>query len=228
MIARAWNARIALVLALAPALAALPGCTSARPIEVIRESGDNRMRGGNYEQARDEYAEIASRQPGDWEAQYKLGLCMIQTKEYSGARRALEIANAHQSDNQDVANALAEAIFLQGDENRLFAFLRERATRTQTVAAHLQLAKYAMALNDPDTAQVAVNTAIEIDGAKTTEPYLAASQLAERLGHMDEAVNYLRQGLGINPYDSRVRDRLRQLGENLDTVSPLPPGRPGA
>ena len=41
---------------------------------------------------------------------------------------------------------------------------------------------------------------------------------------MDQAIAYLRQGLGANPYDNRVRDRLRQLGEDPDKTAPLPPG----
>lgn len=215
----------AVALTLAATTLTLPGCMSQRrPIEVIRESGDNRYRGGDYAGARDEYAEITSVYPGDWQAQYKMGVSMIETRQYDRARQALEQAyTLHPT--QDVAEALAKAIFLQKDENRLFAFLRERASSTRSVPAYLELAHYAMAMNDPDSAQVAVDTAIEVDQGKSAGPYLEAAILQDRLGHRDIAINRLRQAYGINPYDTRVHEMLRQLGEDPFRIKPIPPGR---
>jgi len=212
----------------------LAGCATAqRPTEAIRESADHYFRIGDFEAARDEYAEIVSRWPGDWHAQYRLGLCFLETGELSPARRALEIAytRIHERravqprDDQDVANALAEAMFRQGDESRLFAFLRERASSMQTVETHRQLGRYSMEMNDPDSARVAFDTAIQIDGGLTTEPYIDAAMLAERLGQLDEAIRRLRQAYGIKPEDRRVTDKLTALGENVATITPLPPGR---
>jgi len=214
-----------MVLAAICSLGTLQGCQQARPIEAVRTTGDQKFSGGNYAGARDEYAEIVSRYPGDWQAQYQLGLCMIQTEEYAAARRSLEIAYAAKPQRQDVADALAEAIYRQGDENRLFAFLRERADKTQSVPAYLQLGRYAMELNDPDSAQTALDTAIEIDEGKTTEPYLESAVLADRLGQSDAAMTRLRQAMGINPYDTRVKAMLQKYGEDPSKVAPLPPGR---
>lgn len=200
------------------------GCGS-RPTETIRASGDYRFKQGNYAMARDEYAEIVARYPGDWQAQYMLGRSLLRTNDFSGARRALEIAYSSRPDDPAIAEALAEVMLAQGDESRLFAFLRERATRAQTVESHLMLARYAMEMNDPDSAQRAVDTAIQIDNGRTTDPYLAAASLAERLGQLDTAVHRLRQAKGVNHNDVRVREKLRELGEDPATVLPLPPGR---
>ena len=216
----------------------LSACVSDRPTDTIRASGDHRFKAGDFTLARDEYAEIVSRLPGDWEAQYKLGLCMMKTAELSGphraaelsgARRALEVAYSaaarpHDRD-QEVADALAEVMFQQKDESRLFAFLRERATTTQTIPAYIQLAHYSIELGDPDSAQTAIETAIQVDNSQTTEPYLEAAHLEERLGHMDEAVRRLRQAYGIKPDDHRVLDRLRALGEKPENTSPVMPGK---
>lgn len=203
----------------------LGGCNTApRPTETIRASADHYFKIGDYEAARDEYAEIVSRYPGDWEGHYKLGMCCLETGEFSTARRSLEIAHTRKPDNQDVANGLAEAMYRQGDESRLFAFLRQRAATTQTVEAHLQLGRYAMELNDPDSARVAFQTAIEIDQGQTTEPYLEAAALSERLGQLDDAIRRLRQAYGINPKDRRVSEKMQALGEDPTTISPLPPG----
>ena len=203
----------------------LGGCASPpRPTETIRASADHYYKIGDYEAARDEYAEIVSRYPGDWEGHYKLGMCCLQTGEFSTARRSLEIAHTRQPNNQDVANGLAEAMYRQGDESRLFAFLRQRAATTQTVEAHLQLGKYAMELNDPDSARVAFQTAIEIDNGMSTDPYINAAALSERLGQLDDSIRRLRQAYGINQKDRRVTEKLRALGEDPATITPLPPG----
>jgi tetratricopeptide (TPR) repeat protein len=215
-----------LAILIAAASMCLTGCTAApRPTDSIRESGTHRYKFGDYEGARDEFAEIVARYPGDWQAQYMLGLCMLKTGELPAARRALETAYTHKPQNQDVADALAEVMLAQGDESRLFAFLRERASRTQRLEAYLQLAKYTAELNDPDSAQAAINMAIQIDNGRSTEPYLEAARLAERLGQMDEAVRRLKQAYGINHNDFRVRQRLKALGEDPEKTSPLPPGK---
>jgi predicted Zn-dependent protease len=223
--ARSWRKAATVALTLIAATC-IGGCnTSPRPVEAIRASGDHRYKFADYEGARDEFAEIVARHPGDWHAQFMLGQSMLKTGEYSGARRALETAYTHKPDNQAVADALAETLFQQKDESRLYAFLRDRAASTQSVESHLRLARYALELNDPDSAQTAVDTAIQLDNGQTTEPYLEAARLAERLGQMDEAVRRLRQAYGVNPQDRRVHERLTKLGETPGQVTPLPPGR---
>ena len=82
-----------------------------------------------------------------------------------------------------------------------------------------------MALNDPDSAQVALETAIAVDEGKTVEPYLQAAAFAQRLGDLEMALRRLRQAYGINPYDERVKQRLRELGEVPGPTIALPPGR---
>jgi len=212
---------LALLLA---ALVTIAGCTQRRPIDVVRASGDQKFRVGDYAAARDEYAEIVSQYPGDWQAQYRMGLCMIETQQYSRARQALETAYTLRP-SQEVADGFAKAMFMQKDESKLFAFLRERASTTRTTAAYLELGRYSMLMDDPDSAQVGFDTAIEVDMGKSTVPYIEAAKLEERLGHLDVAVSRLRQAYGINPYDTRVHEMLRRLGEDPFKLQPLPPGR---
>jgi tetratricopeptide (TPR) repeat protein len=216
--------RMLWVLVLAALVTAITGCTQRRPIDVVRASGDQKFRIGDYAAARDEYAEIVSQYPGDWQAQYRLGLCMIETQQYSRARQALETAYTLRP-SQEVADGLAKAMFMQKDESKLFAFLRERASTTRTTAAYLELGRYSMQMDDPDSAQVGFDTAIEVDMGKSTLPYIEAAKLEERLGHLDVAVNRLRQAYGINPYDTRVHEMLRRMGEDPFKLQPLPPGR---
>jgi tetratricopeptide (TPR) repeat protein len=195
-----------LAIALLAVIACAGGCTQQqRPETAIRNSAEQRFRAGDFAGARDDYAEIVAKYPGNWQDQYRMGLCMIETQQYSRARQAMQTAYTLKP-TQEVADGLAKVMFLQKDESQLFAFLRQRATETQTTAAYLQLGYYAMELNDPDSAKVAFDTAIEIDHGKTTAPYLEAAKLEERLGHLDIAIDRLRQAYGINPYDPPCRE----------------------
>ena len=119
---------------------------------------------------------------------------------------------------------MAEALFQQGEESRLFAFLRQRAESTQTPGAYLRLARYSLELSDPDSASVALEKAIAIDDGQTVEPYLAAASFAERLGDLETALRRLRQAYGIDHTDGRVRQRLKDLGEIPGPTLAMPPG----
>ena len=213
------------VLLIPSAILGLAGCHAARPTETIRDSGDWRFEHGDYAGAADEYAEIVSRYPGDWEAQYRFGLSQLQLKHYSEGRRALEIAYTQRPNDAKVAEGLCEAMFRQGDEARLFAFLRSRAQQSQDARDYLLWAKYAMDANDPDSAKTALDTAIAIDNGRSTEPYLQSAVLEERLGHLDQAEKRLRQAYGINSFDTRVKEKLIALNVKLDNTTALPPGR---
>ena len=63
-----------------------------------------------------------------------------------------------------------------------------------------------------------------IDEGRSTEPYIQAAAFAEAIGDMDEALRRLRQAYGINPGDTRVTQRLRDLGEVPGPTIALPPG----
>jgi tetratricopeptide (TPR) repeat protein len=198
-------------------------CTANIPTPTIRERADRLFDQGEFEKAAADYQEVTFRYPGDAEAHYRLGLCLLEQGQPAEARRPLEIALAQQPLADDIADALARALFEQGDEAQLVGFLRGRAEERQTVRAHLELARYSLELNDPDLARLAINTAMRLDGGKTAEPYIAAAALAERVGDTDEAVRRLRQAYGVNPDHPIVQERLRALGEVPGPTLALPP-----
>ncbi len=218
------NRALTFILSLALAVF-LAGCATQTPSHTLQEEGDFHFNHGHYGQAADRFSEVVSRYPGNWYAQYRLGQSHMELGQLSSARRALEIAHDRMPEKQAVADALAEVMFRQGAEAQLYAFLRERADATQSVHAHLRLANYALQLNDPDSARVATQTAIEFDEGNHVEPYLAAADLAQRIGDVEAAIRRLRQAYGINPRDERVNSRLRELGEVPGPSIALPPGR---
>lgn len=210
--------------AIALSLVMLTGC-AVRPTESIRSDGDFAFSRRDYAAAASYYEQIVDRHPGDWQAQYRLGICLTELGRPAEGRLALEQALSLRPGDEDVADALAEAMHRQGAVDELFAFLRGRADVTRTAKAHLDLARYAMEHDDLDTASVALLTAIEVDGGRSTNPYLARAEWAERVGNTNEAVRRLRQAYGINPHDPRVLAGLRTYGETPGPTLALPPGR---
>jgi len=217
-----WSATAAMAMAMG---VMLNGCAGQRPIESIRESGDFKFTLGHYAAAADEYQEIADRHPGDWPAQYRLGQCRLRTSEYQQARRALEIAYSHRPNDEAIALTLAESMFQLGDENELYAFLRQRAAQTQSTRVHMEMSRYAAALGDNDTAKTAIETAIQLDNGLSVEPYLQAASQAQAIGDIELAVLRLRQAYGIDMQNELVKQRLRELGEIPGPTIALEPGR---
>ena len=200
------------------------GCAS-RPIEAIRDSADFQFNHQEYQRASTGYQQIVDRYPGDWQAQYRLGMCELELGHPDRARSALEIAHSNHPDSPAVVDALAEAMFQQRDEPALFALITDQARSEQTVYAWLRLGRYAAELGDADTAVTGFETAIELDGGRTIEPYVQAALFSQQIGDLDEALRRLRQAYQINPDDPRVDQRLRDLGEVPGPTLALPPGR---
>lgn len=208
----------------------LSGCNaSPRPIVVARQSGDFNFKYGNYEAAAKDFGEIIERSPGDWEAEYRYGQCMMELGDLNAAKRALEIASTAVPLNNDVAYALAECYFKLGDQTRLYQLLRERAQASMSTAASVEswvlMSDYALRFNDLDMANTAALAAIEVDNGASAVPYYQAALVNERLGQADEVVRRLRQAYGINPDDTRVKTMLVRYGEVPGPTLALPPGK---
>jgi len=200
------------------------GCTTARPAEAMRDEGDRLFKRGDYEAAAAEYRQIVERYPGDWQAQYKLGLSLLELDQPTAAWSALEIAHTRRPNVVAVSDALAEAMYRDGQETELFQFLRLRVDETESTYAYLRLAMSSLRMADPASAEWAIDRAIERAGTRDVAPYLAAASLAERMGDHGDAVRRLRQAYGIDPGDERVASRLRDLGEVPGPTLALPPG----
>lgn len=206
-------------------LLSLGACAVRRPAELIRVNGDRLFSRGEFAAAADEYAAIVDRYPGDWRAQYMLGRSRLEVGEVATARSALEIAHTRRPDDVAIADTLAEAMHEHGDESALFRFLRDRAQDTRSTHAYLRLARYSLLLDDPDSAILAIDTAIDLDAGRTVDPYLVAAELEDHLGRSDRVMHRLRQAYGVDPTDERVHDRLRALGEVPGPTLALPAGR---
>ncbi|MCZ6834508.1 MAG: tetratricopeptide repeat protein [Planctomycetota bacterium] len=201
------------------------GCSNAqKPATAFQRDAERHFKRGEFAEAVDNYQNVVNRFPGNWEAQYFLGVCHLELNRTYEARQALEIAHTLRPANDEVAAALAEAIFRDGDENQLYSFLRERAQSKQDVTSYLRLAHYSIEMGDPDSARKAIETAILLDNGESVLPYLQAASFSERIGDLEQAVTRLRQAYGIDPLDEAVKNRLRDLGEIPGPTLALPPG----
>lgn len=179
--------------------------------EALRGSGDYARWQGRWADAADDYQQIAAAHPGDWQAQYRLGESLLTLGDATRAREALEIAETIRPTNADVADLLARAMLAEGNVDRLYKWLRQRAEMRQTARAWQRFAQYAMALDDPDTATVAIDTAIAMHDGSTADPYLVAAELAQRLDDTDLAITRLQQAWNIDPENSEINAALREL-----------------
>jgi len=200
-------------------------CQKGPPSNVLLERADYDFKYGRYEQAADTYQQVLDRYPGDAAANLGLGRSLLELDRVAEARAALELAAVARPADFEVCTLLAEVMYRDRDTVRLYQMLRDQAVEHQRLEAWLLLAEYALALDDPDTAQSAITAALEVSDGTTPEPYLEAARFAERIGDQQEAVRRLRQAYGIAPQDPRVIAGLQEYGEVPGPTIALPPGR---
>lgn len=220
-----------LVLASAPVLlAGFGGCEtvnrelSTTPTWKMLEKGDHALEYGKYQQAAEFYSAVLEREPGNEHALEEYGRCMLKMGEPAKAANAFSTVALANPENAELVYLLAQAEVESGNYDRAFELLRLRATDNQDSVAWMLLAEYALQLDDPDTAENAINRAIAMVGDSSPRPYLLAADLAERLGNEQEALRRLRQAYGMATQDPEIDRRLREYGELPGPSITLAPG----
>jgi tetratricopeptide (TPR) repeat protein len=207
------------------AIAVLGGCVKGKSSEQLLADGEHAYRYGHYEEAAGDFRQVLDRYPGDVQANVGFARTQIALGNLDAARSALETAAASKPEDFEISLLLAEVLFKQRDTTRLYQLLRDRAVEQGRVDAWIVMARYALELDDPDTAQTAVVAALEISDNTSPEPYLLAAELAERVGDQKEALRRIRQAYGLAPNDPRIDAMLREYGEVPGPTIALPPGR---
>ena len=197
---------------------------STPPSVKLQKDGDHEFRWGRFESAAGYYGRILEREPGDADALEMYGRCMLELDRPSEAAKVFMTATARRPGDRDLVLLLAGAEFQSSEYDRAFQLLRTWAIDNEDADAWLELAGFAMELDDPDTARDAIERAIELEPATAAEAYIAAADLAERLGDETLALRRLRQAYGIDPGDQSISDRLREFGEVPGPTIALPPG----
>ena len=191
---------------------AVIGC--GRPSNTaLMNQGDYAMWQGRWADAATNYEKAAEQHPGEWEAQFKLGQCYLEMGDPLQACHALSIAESIQPENIEIADLLATALMESDNRDGLYTFLQTRATKVQTTRAWTKFAEYSMAMDDPDTAVQAINTAIVLNTNQSAYPYIVAATFAERLGDDTLAVKHWKDAWSIDPTNERISSALRSHGE---------------
>lgn len=202
---------------------ALVGCGD-RALDVARAEGDFHYEWGRYEEAAPAYLEIIDRYPGDWQAEYRYGMCLVQLGRPKEARTHIETAAARNPESQEVAFALADVYAKLNERGRLVQLLKGRANERAEVESWLKLAELGRELNDLDIEDMAITSALQVKGDSQWKAYVRASELAESAGREEDAVRRIRQAYFLNRYSPIVINRLKTLNIEIGPETALPPG----
>lgn len=198
---------------LAGAALLMTGCASTRSLEFVEKSGDKAFESGNYALAQKEYKEYVDRRPGKARVQHSLGMTYVALNQPQAAVQCLSVAHDLEPANVAYTDDLAEAMYLTGDRGRLYEYLRRLTQQPGTVEDYTRLGRYAAKLGDVDEAQNALLTAARLDGGKTVGPQMALADFYRGIGDRENALKRLRMALYIDPKNTEVAARIRELGE---------------
>ncbi|MBL9120905.1 MAG: tetratricopeptide repeat protein [Phycisphaerae bacterium] len=213
-----------LSLLVATAFLGCAGCGGSRAVHVARAEGDFHYQWGRYEEAAPAYLEIIDRYPGDWEAEYRYGMCLVHLGREKEARTHIETAAARNPESQEVAFALADVYAKLNERGRLVQLLKSRANERAEVESWLKLAELGRGLNDLDLEHMAITAALQVKGESQWKAYVRASELAEAAERPDEAVRRIRQAYYLNPHSPIVINRLETMRIERGPDTALPPG----
>ncbi len=199
----------------------LASCQSNRPIDYVRQSGDEHYTNQRYAEALTDYEEYAQRQPGDARGNYDLGRTLLQLGRVSEAIPNLWVAYDVEPTRPEYVNTLAEALCRAaenaavdlGERAELYRFLNSRTQQWPTTEEFLRLGKYAERLGDADEALTAYLTAARIDMGQSLAPQLALAEFHLARGDRDEGVRRLRMALYLDQTNPDVAAKLRAQGE---------------
>jgi len=189
------------------------------PTHLLRQRGERAYQAGEYPAARSNFQQVANRDPSDWMANYYLGRLALNDGRPLAARTYLEAAYAVRNEGPpahpetfDVIDALAEALFQQGDYPRLIGFTDEVIDQFGRVEDYLRKADYLARMGDHDAAVVAYKQAIRTAPSDDPRPYVALADFYDSLGDREAAIVQLRYAYTIAPADPKIADRLRAHG----------------
>lgn len=215
--------RILAAALLLPLLASGGLSCGPRPLHVAKSEADFDFEHGRYAEAAPAYLEIIDRFPGDWEVEYRYGLCLARLGDPQRARTHIETAAARNPGSQEVVFALADVYAELNERARMTQLLRTRATDYGDTEAWLKLAELARGLNDLDLEDFAIEQSLRMRSDGQWQAYVRDAERQEAKGNSDLALRRLRQAYFLNPNSPVVVALLRERGEDPAPQLGLPP-----
>lgn len=208
MIAQRPTAALLLATMLAIPIATT-GCESNSYLRMV---GHNALNDGDLDRAESALRQAVGQDPTDWLAHYRLGLVMLGKDKPLDAQLSLEHAlelRHNQPQTPRILDALAEALYRQGDRDRLIVVLDNACDNYGTSADFMRQGKYLALTGDADGAALAYRKAARFAKPGNPDAYLAMADLFESLGDRTRAIDSLHDAYRTAPKNREVDKRLR-------------------
>ncbi len=206
-----WSARWVGLLLVACLLSTV-GCES---VGFVRRDAEDAIERGDWQRAEMRVNEVLAIDPSDWKALYYRGLIRLEQKRPADAAIALERSLALREgypEADDVADALAEALYRQDDAKGLHDFLSRRTRESGRAADFMRQAKFLTRIGDHDGAKVAYRKAVHFWPSNDVTPHVEMADFYESIGDKKNTIAALTAAYRINPNIPRINNRLRALG----------------
>jgi tetratricopeptide (TPR) repeat protein len=204
-------------------LAGLGACGNQKPLHIVKSDGEFAYRTQNYEAAIESYEEFTRRKPENADMRHELARSYLAA---GMPRRAMEEAIVCldvKPLNDAYLDTLAQAMFDAGERDALTSRLRQNASERGRVSDYIRLGRWSAKLGNPDEAKDALLTAARLDGGRSLAPQLELADFYGSLGDTRNQVRRIRMAYFIDPSDSRVTQRIRDVGEIAGPTFPLKP-----
>lgn len=188
------------------------GC---EPNPLLRRQGMDALEVGDIDWADNRFSVAVRQDPTDWKSQYYLGRVRLEQDRAAEAQIHLEQALTLREDHpetSDILDVLAEALFRQAANARLYQLLHDATQNYGTLKDYLRQADYLAKTGDIDGAKVAFRKAARFADKDDATPYVAMADFYESIGNTDNAISALRRAYAITPGSRRLANRLREYG----------------
>jgi tetratricopeptide (TPR) repeat protein len=194
-------------------LSLLAGCQTQRNLNLVREMGDRSYARAEYDSALADYQEYITRKPDGVEVRYSLANTYLRLNQPQLAREQFIQCLAVKPENEDYAAGLAEALLACNEREELITFLTKEARERGRSGDYLRLGRYQFQLGNVDEAKLAMITAAKLDGGKSIKPHMELADLYRALGDKPSELRRLRMAMFIEPKNTDIQKRIRELGE---------------
>jgi tetratricopeptide (TPR) repeat protein len=202
-----------LCLAGALALVSLAGCTSQRPLAIVKENAEFAAQHGRMDIAKRDYEEYIRRKPEDMDVRYEYAKALIAAGEPKPAIEQLNTCLDVFPLNDNYLDALAQAMYAAGEYDALTVLLARYTSERGRVSDYLRQGAYLSKIGNADEAQQAFKTAAKLDGGKTVAPQRALADFYGSLGDRPKQVRHLRMAYYIDPENPETIQEIRRIGE---------------
>lgn len=208
----------ALGLSVVSGVTGLTGCKTVKIVEQeqdltrYRAAGNEAYYQKDFERAAEEYAKYVAQRPNEPEVRYRLGMCQLELNNVLAARTNLGVAHDLAPTNDLYTEGLGRAIVAGGDQEELYAFLRDLMDSAVNASTYITVGRVAYLGGLHDEAERAFSSAVTLTGKDSAVPHRELARFYEGVGDTDSAILRWRMVLGFDTTDREANAHLRDLG----------------